>query len=198
MPHNIICYLFMGIWISVSPRARAIVKARNEAGYSGGVPVFSPRQAPLLCMSAPELEYPIVVPQGVIPCGPILLPPRPLAETDPELAAWVSRRPTVLIVLGSHFIQDPAHAAATLGAIKMLFAKRDDVQVLWKWRNLGNWALPGAEALGDRLRIVNWMQADPTSVLHYGVACSVNHGGSNSYHEALAYVRAVSLRAGRS
>jgi hypothetical protein len=198
LPQNVVCYIFLGIWINISPAIQATVKARNDAGYPGGLPLFSPRQAPTLCMAVPELEYPLIVPPSVIPCGPILLPSRPLAEADPELAAWVSRRPTVLILLGTLFDQDPAHAAATLGAIKILFANRDDVQVLWKWRNLGSWALPSAEALGDRLRIVNWLQADPTSVLRYGVACSVNHGGSNSYHEALAYVHTVGLRAGRN
>jgi hypothetical protein len=137
-------------------------------------------------MSVPELEYPMAIPSNLIPCGPILLPTQPLTDVDPELAAWIDRRPTVLIVLGSHFVQGPDHAAATLFGVKMLLSKRDDIQVLWKWKNDGGWALAGADALGDRLRIVHWMKADPTSVLRHGVLCSVNHGGSNSYHEALA------------
>jgi hypothetical protein len=186
LPLNALCYIFLGLWTTFSPAILALNKVRNDAGYNGGIPCLASRTKPVLCMSVPELEYPMVIPPNLIPCGPILLPTRPLNKVDPELAAWIDRRPTVLIVLGSHFVQDPLHAAATLAGIKMLFSRREDVQVLWKWKNDGGWALPGADEHGDRLKIVDWMNADPTSVLRHGVICSVNHGGSNSYHEALA------------
>jgi hypothetical protein len=185
---NLICYLFIALWTNVSPAARAVVKVQNAMGYSGGPPIFSTCQTPVLCMSMPELEYPMMIPPSVIPCG--LIPPsHPLAESDPELAAWASRRPTVFIVLSSHFVQEPDHATATLCAINTLFAKRSDVQVLWRWRNIGNWELPSADELDDRLCIMSRTQADATNVLRVDrTAMRTSSAGCCSWPDDLSVV----------
>jgi hypothetical protein len=53
----------------------------------------------------------------------------------------------------------------------------------------GDFQLDGADVDGNRLRVTSYLQADPVSLLRTGkLICVVHHGGSNSYHEALAYV----------
>jgi hypothetical protein len=66
---------------------------------------------------------------------------------------------------------------------------RPNVQVLWKLMKFGDFQLDGADVDGNRLRVTSYLQADPVSLLRTGkLICVVHHGGSNSYHEALAYV----------
>ena len=142
----------------------------------------------MLCMSIPPIEYPMLIPANHICCGPILLPVDPLSKVDPDLHRWVhSGRKTIMIALGSHFIQNQTYARAIFEGLEKILKARDDLQVLWKWRNIGEWTVPGLDKWGEeRLKVVDWMNADPVSVLAEGtVCCFVNHGGSNSYHEAL-------------
>ncbi|GME30646.1 Sfi1 spindle body [Neofusicoccum parvum] len=159
------------------------------------MPLFAPRVAPILCVSHRDADYPTTTPADVIPCGPILLPAAaPLRTVDVALAAWIERpgRATVLVVLGSHLRLDEPDARAVLAAAAALLRARPDVQVLWKLQRFTRFALPevdgeGGGVFGDRLRVVGWLEADPVAVLRTGrVVAFVNHGGSNSYHEALA------------
>lgn len=67
-----------------------------------------------------------------------------------------------------------------------------EVQVLWKFNKADNYnddffaPLETFYAQG-RLRLTNWLTADPFSLLDTGnIAVSINHGGSNSYQEAVA------------
>ncbi|KAL2177464.1 glycosyltransferase family 1 protein [Thermothelomyces heterothallicus CBS 202.75] len=74
------------------------------------------------------------------------------------------------------------------------------LQVLWKLKRYkpGQDAMyevgPGTSVHGilrreieaDRVRIVDWVKPQPSAVLQAGtVVCSVNHGGANSFHDAL-------------
>ncbi|KAL2161806.1 hypothetical protein VTH06DRAFT_7590 [Thermothelomyces fergusii] len=44
----------------------------------------------------------------------------------------------------------------------------------------------GAEIEADRVRIVDWVKPQPSAVLQAGtVICTVNHGGANSFHDAV-------------
>lgn len=44
-----------------------------------------------------------------------------------------------------------------------------------------------AEIVNGRVRVVEWLSVDPSAILEAGlVVCSVHHGGSNSFHEALS------------
>lgn len=72
-----------------------------------------------------------------------------------------------------------------------------DVQVLWKVnRNKsenksdfsGLYKSIGCVDGDDRVLIVDWLLPEPISVLRSGsVVCSVNHGGANTYFEAVRY-----------
>jgi hypothetical protein len=88
------------------------------------------------------------------------------------------------------------------GALRILFdcaermEEKKKLQVLWK---MGKWGefevdVPGCkiyevlekEMQEDRVKIEEWMTVEPYSVLLSGkVVCSVNHGGANSFFEAL-------------
>lgn len=49
--------------------------------------------------------------------------------------------------------------------------------------------LLAAELASDQVRIVNWLKADPVSILESGhIVCSVHHGDSNTYREAIGLV----------
>jgi hypothetical protein len=103
---------------------------------------------------------------------------------DPELNDWVNRGPVILIVLGSHWRMTEEYAQNVLEACYAILAARPDVRVLWKLQKFGEYDV---KVDHERLRIVSWLKADPYAVLATGqVVCSINHGGSNSYHEALA------------
>ncbi|KAH6713846.1 hypothetical protein BKA61DRAFT_735430 [Leptodontidium sp. MPI-SDFR-AT-0119] len=56
-------------------------------------------------------------------------------------------------------------------------------------RHLEEWPLGSiaAERSSGRIRIAEWLSVDPLAILETGlIACSVHHGGSNSFHEALS------------
>lgn len=130
-------------------------------------------------------------------CGPILLDAPSVESVDAELAAWLKGRPTVLICLGSHIALDDAFATEIIAGLRTLFDTRKDVQVLWKLSRQGlperlddKVVAPVKEEVEEgRLRMVTWLKPDPLAILETGnVVCVVNHGGSNSYHEAVWYV----------
>jgi len=87
-------------------------------------------------------------------------------------------------------------------AFRMLFdyaertQEKPRLQVLWKLSRWGEFDVdvPGCKIydvlekeMGEgRVRIEDWIAAEPHSVLLSGkVVCSVNHGGANSFFEAL-------------
>jgi hypothetical protein len=76
-------------------------------------------------------------------------------------------------------------------AIAELLSKTG-VQVLWKFNKLGDYPDAFMERLipyldSGRLKMPNWLVADPSSLLETGdIIVSVHHGGSNCYHEAIA------------
>ncbi|KAH6954423.1 hypothetical protein DER45DRAFT_312053 [Fusarium avenaceum] len=131
------------------------------------------------------------VPPNVTCVGPILLSGASAAEQDPETAAWMKRSPTVLINLGSNLAYDETRATIMSLAITELLS-RTGVQVLWKFNKLGKYPDTFMEGLipylgSERLRMPNWLTADPSSLLETGdIIASVHHGGSNCYHEAIA------------
>lgn len=68
---------------------------------------------------------------------------------------------------------------------------KTNVQIIWKFKKFTDFSddylKPVAPFLkSDRLRIVNWLNVDPTSLLNTGnIIASVHHGGSNCYHETV-------------
>ena len=103
---------------------------------------------------------------------------------------------------------DAAASSEFAAALKVFLDNRPDMQVLWKLKRSGGLAmrprrsgesdLDACDAKADglkaiekeietgRVRIEEWLSVDPVAVLQSGhIACSVHHGGSNSFHEAL-------------
>lgn len=137
-------------------------------------------------MEAPS----IFVPRNVTACGPITVPARAFAKSDPDLAEWLQRRPTILINLGSHILSDSGDAVELAKGVRVVLGRHQDLQVLWKLRSAVTdelRAIVGAELEGDgRVSIRSWLETDPVSILQSGhVVCSVHHGGANSFYEAV-------------
>jgi len=169
-----------------------------------------------LVANLPEIEFPLadMSPRTIIPCGPMIRPATPLAEADSTLAKWLARAPTVYVNLGTHVRLDEGFAIEMATALRIAIDHVNSVlwrdprlkglQVLWKLMRSSKGrdaayevAKPGCkvyEILGedmreDRVRIVEWFDAEPTAVLEAGtVVCAVHHGGANSFLEAVRYV----------
>lgn len=77
------------------------------------------------------------------------------------------------------------------GALAQVLAETK-VQVLWKFNKDTNYSDDFFAPLKlyseqGRLRMSNWLKADPFALLNTGhVAVSVHHGGANCYNEAIA------------
>ncbi|KAF2110238.1 family 1 glycosyltransferase [Lophiotrema nucula] len=132
------------------------------------------------------------MPTNVTCTGPILIESAPAGEQDPELTAWLSRAPTILINLGSLISFDEQRAVAFAQALVSLLDDRTDLQVLWKYVKAGDYSEESFRAIAekhttsDRFRIVTWLEADPIAILETGnIVAFVHHGGAGSYHEAL-------------
>lgn len=173
-------------------RLLQLSRYRQACGLPGKIPCMFEGfgDAHILLPSTPAIDYDFFVPPHVTPCGPIIQPYEPLAETDPALHAWLQQGPTVLINLGSHIVADQRLAAEFAISIKTLLDRRPDVQILWKLKTKAD--------LGDALNVISseiekkrvwveqWLPAQPIAILTAGnVVCMVHHGGSNSYHEAI-------------
>ena len=187
VPNALILLLIPIYILFFDQRYKALRKARASAGYTGLSPWFCPRDSPVLCVSTPGTDYPGIIPPDIVCCGPILQDSALLEQVDPELYTWVSQRPTVLIVLGSLVRLSEEAAGHIYRSCQRLLEARKDVQVLWKLQKQDEYELPGLASYGDRIMIVDWLKPDPIAIMRTGsVVCIVHHGGSNSYHEALA------------
>ncbi|KAL1968551.1 hypothetical protein VTN77DRAFT_1761 [Rasamsonia byssochlamydoides] len=162
---------------------------------------FNDLHIPWLVSFSPEMEYPISLPASVVSCGPIYMALDTVENEDAELATWLARAPTVLIVLGSHTAYDERAAGEMIRTIRMVLDGDDRVQVLWKLKmledsmNSANRSKNINTSLSDelasllstgRVRIQPWLSADPASMLESGhVICYVHHGGANSFGESI-------------
>ena len=144
----------------------------------------------------PKIDYPYEgLPENVHSCGPIILPPIPVSETDPDLDQWLrSGPPAVLINLGTLFNSNVEFARELAKGIKTLLDSNTNVRVLWKlkytWEvDLEFLAMMKPYLEADRLRIKNWLIPEPSAILETGrIVCSVHHGGANSFYEACRFV----------
>ena len=161
-----------------------------------------PPELKILVSTFPELDFPLVKPDQVLPCGPILRIAPPITDADRELEKWLARGPTIYLNLGSLVKLSEDKAVEFALALKTVLdeAKQHSsaahFQVLWKLMKCEEYEVfePGCriyEILGtdieaDKVKIVSWIQAEPIEVLQSGhVACSVHHGGANTYNEAV-------------
>lgn len=150
------------------------------------------QESTLLVASVPEIEYPMIIPSNIIPCGPIVSGPTSQPDLDPGFLAWIESAPTVVINLGSHLRYDKGRAVEIARMIDHLLSQVD-VQVLWKFnKEIGaNYSDDFLSVLSrhspTRLRILNWIPGDLGSLLNsVNIVCLVHHGGASSFHEAIA------------
>lgn len=146
---------------------------------------------PWIAMSFPEAELPLdYIPSNIHVAGPLVLDAAPAKTQSAELAGWVKRAPTMLINLGSVVVYDEAMARAMTDAIVPVLAA-ENVQILWKIKKGGQFGdeflEPAKEYIENgRLRLVSWLDVDPTSLYNTGdIVASVHHGGANCFYETL-------------
>lgn len=181
---------------------------RKARGLKDVIPIFKPYEMDrqYLCPSSLETEFPMAMPGNITSCGPLLLPSTLVSDTDTELLSWLKRKPTVLISMGTLVIMDNSLNQEIASGLRVFLSRHPDVQILWKiqkrysyeevnYQNLGApdeiiHGLLAAEIASGQVRIVNWLKADPVSILESShIVCSVHHGGSNTYHEAIRHVK---------
>ncbi|KAL0951806.1 hypothetical protein HGRIS_008473 [Hohenbuehelia grisea] len=188
---NIQILLIMIYTFATNPRMKALPASRKALGLKGGQP-FMDAYYPdidIICPAIEETDYPCVCPPNLHRFGTITVDTVPLEQSDPEMKAWLDKRKTVVIVLGTHAPCTEAMVRAFLRALLDYLPR--DMQVLWKIRNKSDFEKliedmlgQGGEKEGGRFRIVDWITADPKAIMeHPNVACYVHHGGANSLFE---------------
>lgn len=190
---NIYLLIRLNIVFLFSSKLRVMARCKKAAGLAGNsVMALWRADEEYLCPSLPELESPsMLVPGNVTACGPIMVSTRPVGERDFELARWLQRHRTILVNLGSHIVSESSDALELAKAITVIVNRHHDVQVLWKLKSAVTGELkallgPELKKTG-RVKIESWLEPDPVSLLRSGhVACSVHHGGANSFYEATA------------
>ena len=150
--------------------------------------------APWITQTTPGASIPLdFVPQNVTCTGPIVLSPAPAEVQAKELVKWLKQRPTILINFGTLFAHSINATEQMIGAIDLVLKKEPNLQILWKYKlaetlvGKYDWkaAVKPLEKTG-RLRVVEWLEVDPPSLLHTGqIVATVSHGGSNAFHESL-------------
>jgi len=91
--------------------------------------------------------------------------------------------------MGTHFFFTEAQVKAVVNGFLGVLNHDSDVQFLWKLPNKARFEDQIEETLRDtgdkeRFRIVDWIEADPASIMkHPNVVAYVHHGGANSYYE---------------
>ncbi|KAK4149016.1 hypothetical protein C8A00DRAFT_47293 [Chaetomidium leptoderma] len=162
-----------------------------------------------LVANLPEMELPLrIIPRHVVPCGPMLRPARPLGEVDADLQRWLLASPgggssktvVVYINLGTHVVFDGGMVGEMAGAVRVLLdaaaraAAYDDAKDGGGGgaHHKGGSAVIVERVLGEEVRkgvvkVVEWLEAEPTAVLAAGtVVCAVHHGGANSFLESVS------------
>ncbi|KAH8122953.1 hypothetical protein ACSS6W_000308 [Trichoderma asperelloides] len=161
-----------------------------------------PENVKILVASLPQLDFPLKVPAHVVCCGPIIRQPVSVWVSEPDLAGWLAEGRTIYVNMGSLVKMTEDQAVELAKALRIVINELDKqvekgrLQVLWKLRKYGAYSvfLPGCRIeqvlcqafQQDRIRVKDWVQADPLAVLRSGsVVCSIHHGGANSYNEAV-------------
>ena len=191
LPINILANLALIYKIATSPKISELIKYRNAHGLAGRLPMetAATHAAHIICPGVPELDFPLVVPENLGTYGPIVLDTNPIEIADPELGRWLNRGETVVMCMGTHFHYSESQAKAVIDGLLSAVDHGSNTQFLWKLPNK-----PGFEDLinevlknpkdKERFRIVDWLEADPASIMkHPNVVAYIHHGGANSYYE---------------
>jgi UDP:flavonoid glycosyltransferase YjiC (YdhE family) len=165
-------------------------KWRNGNNILGDVPTifsnFNPR-VPYLVQSTPETDFPLTSPPNVHGCGPILpVLPANTNEQPNDLP------PTILFNLGSHTTYTKAETMEILAAFEILLSSHPTLHITWKYQPAN--AATATDTLtslssdiASRITQVAWLPQTPLKILTQpSTILYIHHGGSNSFHEALA------------
>jgi 2-acylglycerol O-acyltransferase 1 len=113
------------------------------------------------------------------------------------MAEWLQQVPTILVNLGTLYAPDPEVAQSIATGLRMFLVawKGRKVQILWKLPkhpsdadNVYDEAVKPLEheIRSDNVRVCPWLVVEPLAMLETGqIACSVHHGGANSWYEAI-------------
>ena len=180
-----------------SAKVKQIRALRGSLGFKF---LFGPKRysgMTYICPALTETDFPFaVIPENILPCGPIVMPFNTLEESDPALMKWLDNGPTVMINLGSHVLSDEKVAREMASAFRILLDHHvqqgsSNIQVLWKAKASGDIQEVIDETLGKEIKegwvkVVAWLEAEPVSILqHPNVVCTVHHGGANSFYEGV-------------
>ena len=147
------------------------------------------RAAHVICPGVRETEFPLVMPSNLGLYGPIVLDTTRIEDVDPDLDRWLDRGKTVLMCMGTHFYYSESQVKAVIDGFLSAVPHGSNIQFLWKLSDQSDFEDLIKEALrdprdGDRFKIVDWLEADPVSIMkHPNVVGWVHHGGANSYFE---------------
>lgn len=191
LPLNIIAGIAF-IWkVLTAPEVTKLTKCRNANGLPGRLPMESAptRATHIISPCVREVDFPLVVPDNLGLYGPIVLDAAPIQVADPGLDQWLSKGETVLMCMGSHFKFSESQVKAILHGFLIAAPHDSNTQFLWKLPDKAQFEDLIEDALKeprnkDRFKIVDWLDADPTSIMkHPNVIAWVHHGGANSYLE---------------
>ncbi|KAI0976908.1 hypothetical protein F4678DRAFT_128756 [Xylaria arbuscula] len=192
VPENIYFTVRFIYGVLTRPDFNGTKSALKAHGIANSLAAKRPDDRPWISQNMVEASIPLdVVPPNVTSAGPIIFDSEPAIGQDPELVAWLSKAPTVLVNLGSLFTYSEHHATTMALALEEVLAKTD-VQVLWKIAPAEDvpedFTLPAQKLIDQgRLRVTKWLTVSPASILDTGyIVASVHHGGANCYHEAIA------------
>ncbi|GLB06732.1 hypothetical protein AtubIFM57258_002048 [Aspergillus tubingensis] len=171
-------------------------EAREARGIEGPLPFMSheaKKSSRVIIPSWPETDFPLIVPEHMTLCGPILRRYRPMVKEDPELEHWLSKRPTVLVLMDARFTYEGKQQIEIAKALSMLLEQELNIQVLWKLKHVDDPTvtreivkLLEVYIHGKRMRIMKHFVFETMSLLMSGhVSCVVNYGGANAFHEAV-------------
>jgi hypothetical protein len=147
------------------------------------------RAVHVICPSVRETDFPLAVPEWLGLYGPIVLDTTPIEGSDPELNRWLDRGETVLMCMGTHFHYSESQVKAVIDGFLGAITHDSNTQFLWKLSDKSKFDDLIEEALKnprdkDRFKIVEWLEADPASIMkHPNVIAWIHHGGANSYFE---------------
>ncbi|RSM12640.1 hypothetical protein CEP52_002412 [Fusarium oligoseptatum] len=205
IPLNIYFLFYMAyLWITSRQRKEITAHLKDNLGIDLKTAIDLQRSRPeglkIAVGFLPELDFEGILPNNILPCGPILRSALPIEESDPELGKWLAKGPTVYVNLGSMCQIDEQQMTEMASAIKTVIDKfwtssKQPLQVLWKLKthkdintekNAKIIDILGQDIVADQVRIVDWVFAEPISILQTGhIVCAVHHGGANSFNEAV-------------
>ncbi len=143
----------------------------------------------LLCFSVFGLDYPFPVPAKLHLVGSATPPVRD-NPGDLETMEWLNDQNSVVYVaFGSVTRLDREQVQLMVDVVRRL---GDQHQVLWVLAESQQRLLPGE--LPKNLRVVSWVNSQPSILNHPHVRAFLTHGGSNSFHEAIHFGKPVLVR----